>query len=77
MSKDMKKNNKIIIISLIVIIILLIGVIIKQNQDIKEAVGIEAKQTTEKNTVKVMSQEEFSQYITEIPITTENWKNYF
>lgn len=77
MSKDMKKNDKIIIISLIVIIILLIGVIIKQNQDIKEAVGIEAKQTTEKNTVKVMSQEEFSQYITEIPITTENWKNYF
>lgn len=78
MSKDMKKNNKIIIISLIVIIILLIGVIIKQNQDIKEAVGIEANQTTEKNTVKSISQEEFSQYIAEeIPITTENWKNYF
>lgn len=77
MSKDMKKNNKIIIISLIVIIILLIGVIIKQSQDIKkikEAVGIEDNQTT----IKIISQEEFSQYIAEeIPITTENWKNYF
>ena len=77
MSKDMKKNDKIIIISLIVIIILLIGVIIKQSQDIKEikeAVGIEDNQTT----IKIISQEEFSQYIAEeIPITTENWKNYF
>ena len=80
MGKDMKKNNKIIIISLIVIVLLLMGVIIKQSQDIKkikEAVAIEDNQTTEKNTVKVISQEEFSQYITEIPITTENWKNYF
>lgn len=27
--------------------------------------------------MNIMSQQEFSQYITEIPITTENWKDYF
>ena len=48
MEKEKKQNNKIIIILFIVIIILLIGIIIKQNQDIKEikeTVGIEDKQT--------------------------------
>ena len=75
-----KLNLKIIIpvIIAIVIIAVLGGIIIKQQKDInvmKERTGISDTKTETKET-KTLTQEELSKYIKEIPITTDNWKDY-
>ena len=81
MEKEKKKLNfKIIIpvIIAIVIIAVLGGIILKQQKDIniiKEKLGISDTKTETKG-IKILTQEELSKYIKEIPITTDNWKDY-
>lgn len=62
-----KRRIKIIVLLAIVIIAIVVLVIIS---------NIRTNNTKNNNETKVISQEQFSQYIKEIPITTENWKDY-
>ena len=69
MKQEKKKKRKIKLIILFIILAILIswwGLAVYNSQKLKK-----------EHEIKIISKEEFSQYITEIPITTENWKNYF
>lgn len=67
MKQENKKKRKIkLIILFIILAILFIGWL--------ALVNISNKKIPQQP--KIISREEFSQYITEIPITTENWKDY-
>ena len=69
MKQEKKKKRKIKLIILFIILAILIswwGLAVYNSQKLKK-----------EHETKIISKEEFSQYITEIPITTENWKNYF
>lgn len=69
LKQEMKqeKKKKRMIISIILLIIAGIIIFIVCN----------AYKKVELHKPKIISNEEFSQYITEIPVTTENWKEYF
>ena len=75
----MKNKNVIIGMAvIIIIIIILLGIVIKQSKDIaeiKKSIGIESKEDNKQE--KRISKEEFTKYIKQVDITTENWKDYF
>lgn len=62
-----RRRKKSILITLLIVAMLIIGLLIyiKCNES-----------GYNKNELKIISREEFSQYTTEIPITIENWKDY-
>lgn len=64
--KQEKKKKRIIIL---IILLIIAGII--------TFVVCNAYRKVELHKPKIISQEEFSQYITELPVTTENWKDYF
>lgn len=67
--QEMKKSSrKKIAIILLIIIILVIAFFVYRN--------ISTQRRKEQYKEKYISQEEFSKYTTEIPITIENWKDY-
>lgn len=70
--QEMKKSKRKKIIIFIIILIIAVGLffVVRQSR-------ISRTSPTEQSKIRVMTEEEFAQYTTEIPITTENWKNYF
>ena len=70
--QEMKKSKRKKIIIFIIILIIDVGLffVVRQSR-------ISRTSPTEQSKIRVMTEEEFAQYTTEIPITTENWKNYF
>lgn len=66
--QEMKKSRKKKIIMLLIVFIIAIGVFFAVRQS--------RVSTTEQSKINVMTEEELAQYTTEIPITTENWKDY-
>lgn len=70
--QEMKKSRKkkIVIILIILLIIASIVVFVVFNNRKR------AEETAKQNETKIISEEEFAQYTTEIPITTENWQDY-
>lgn len=68
--QEMKKTTQKNFIILVFVIIVIVGGIFAFR---KIGNNIEEKQLEK----QIISREEFETYITEVPITTENWKNYF
>lgn len=71
LKEEMKKSKRKKIIIFIIILIIAVGVFFAIRQS-----RISRTSPTEQSKMKIMTEEEFAQYTTEIPITTENWKNY-
>ena len=63
--KEKRKRKLIILFIILAILISWWGLAVYNSQKLKK-----------EHEIKIISKEEFSQYITEIPITTENWKDY-